>query len=105
MKQNIPKHVREIVWKKNIGKRWKGKCFVPWCDNKFTVLSSWHVGHNIPESKGGSLEINNLKPICSDCNLGMGNRYTINEWSYTFIDIKYLEKKAIKILSKKFLIK
>jgi len=80
-KLNIPKRIRALVWKQYIGKKWKGKCYVEWCNNKFDVLSSWHVGHNLPESKGGTLNIKNLRPICCDCNLGMGNRYTIDEWS------------------------
>jgi len=106
-KINIPKRVRSMVWEKYIGKKWKGSCNVNWCNNKFNVLSSsWHVGHDIPESKGGSLNISNLRPICSDCNIGMGNNYSIQEWSSTFKDaeekknIKKLEKSAIKILLK-----
>ena len=76
-----------------------GKCNVSWCNNKFTILSSWHVGHNIPESKGGDLTIENLRPICPDCNLGMGNRYSIEEWSESFDRVYFLEKKVIRILS------
>jgi len=88
-KINIPKRVRSIVWEKYIGKKWKGSCYVKWCNNKFNVLSSsWHVGHDIPESKGGSLNISNLRPICSDCNLGMSNQYSIQEWTNTFSEIK-----------------
>jgi hypothetical protein len=41
----------------------------------------YHVGHNIPESRGGATNINNLKPICARCNLSMGNYYSIEEWS------------------------
>ena len=97
-KKNIPKRIRELVWKNNIGEEWKGKCYVAWCDNVFTVLSSWHVGHNKPESKGGTIDINNLKPICCDCNLGMGNRYTIEEWSTEFNSFNSSENKVIDIL-------
>ena len=84
MKKNIPKRVRSVVWEKYIGEKWKGKCNVSWCNNTFNVLSSWHVGHNKPESKGGDLSIENLRPICPDCNLGMGNNYSIEEWSASF---------------------
>jgi len=38
------------------------------------------VGHNIPFSKGGSSELDNLVPICGECNNGMGDRYTIVEY-------------------------
>ena len=99
-KTQIPKRVRELVWKTYIGKRWSGKCAVKWCDTKLNVMSSWHVGHNQPESKGGSLCINNLRPICSECNLGMGNRFTIQEWSNKYYYLNRLEKKAVKVLTK-----
>ena len=98
-KQNIPKRVREIVWKRYIGQRWKGNCKVSWCDNKFTVLSAWHVGHNKPESKGGDLSIENLRPICPECNLGMGNKYSIEEWSENFDKYYRMEKQVVKILT------
>ena len=38
------------------------------------------IDHVIPRSKGGGNELKNLKPICSSCNMSMGNRYTIKEW-------------------------
>tara|TARA_B100000427_G_C15383219_1_gene539886 strand:- start:102 stop:449 length:348 start_codon:yes stop_codon:yes gene_type:complete len=98
-KISIPKRVREIVWKKYIGKKWRGKCSVSWCDNKFSVLSAWHVGHNKPESKGGDLSIDNLRPICAECNLGMGNRYSIDEWSSEFDKYHAYENEAIKIIA------
>jgi len=40
----------------------------------------FHVGHNLPESKGGTLELGNLRPICARCNLSMSDSYTISEW-------------------------
>lgn len=41
----------------------------------------FHVGHNIPESRGGTLDLKNLRPICARCNLSMSNRYTIDQWN------------------------
>jgi len=79
MKAKIPKAIREQVWIKNIGKKYENKCYIPWCSNKITVFD-FHVGHDIPVSKGGTLDINNLKPICSRCNLSMSDNYTIQEW-------------------------
>lgn len=81
--KSIPKGVREQVWiyynKNNFSK----KCYVKWCKNIINVFD-FHVGHNIPKSKGGTDTIDNLKPICSRCNLSMNNNYTIDEWSDTF---------------------
>jgi len=48
------------------------------------MSANWHVGHNIPESWGGRTCLNNLRPICSDCNLGMGARMTIDTWERDF---------------------
>ena len=82
-KATIPKALREQVWLKRMGKCFEGKCYVSWCKNTITVFD-FHVGHNKPESKGGTLSIDNLEPICSRCNLSMGDNYTITEWNKTF---------------------
>jgi len=79
-RKNIPKAVREQVWIQYIGKRFKNKCYIHWCKNKINVFN-FHVGHNKPESKGGTLNLNNLRPICSRCNLSMSNNYTITQWN------------------------
>ena len=89
-KETIPKALREQTWLQTIGKKYDSKCYIPWCNNIITVFD-FHVGHNIPESKGGELTIDNLKAICSRCNLSMGDRYTIDEW----IKFKKKEKKCL----------
>ena len=80
LKEHIPKRVRELVWTTYNGKVFSCNCYVTWCDNKLNVFN-FQVGHDLPESKGGTLDIDNLKPICSSCNLSMGNKYTITEWN------------------------
>ena len=82
-KANIPKAVREQVWVKRMGQSFHGPCTVTWCNNQITVFD-FHVGHNIPESKGGTLSITNLEPICARCNLSMSDTYTITEWNKIF---------------------
>jgi 5-methylcytosine-specific restriction endonuclease McrA len=79
-KTRIPKAIREQCWLKNMGEVFETTCYIHWCKNKINVFN-FQVGHDIPESKGGSLNIDNLKPICCRCNLSMGNRYTIQEWN------------------------
>jgi hypothetical protein len=79
-KEAIPKRIRELVWTTNNGETFTHKCYVSWCDNNINVFN-FQVGHDIPESKGGTLDIDNLKPICASCNLSMSNKYTICEWS------------------------
>lgn len=80
MKEKIPKALREQVWITHVGKKFHTKCTVRWCKNTISVFD-FQCGHNVPESKGGSLELSNLRPICARCNLSMNDSYTIDQWS------------------------
>tara|TARA_B100001059_G_scaffold130941_1_gene131036 strand:- start:2119 stop:2460 length:342 start_codon:yes stop_codon:yes gene_type:complete len=82
-KKSIPKAVREQCWLKHYGSEFESKCHVSWCDNYINVFN-FHVGHDKPESKGGTLNLDNLFPICARCNLSMSNNYTISEWNNMF---------------------
>lgn len=79
-KKAIPKALRDQVWLKHMGKVYEGKCKIRWCSNTMNV-TNFHCGHNVPESKGGATDLNNLIPICSNCNTSMSNVYTIDEWN------------------------
>ncbi len=79
-KETIPKAVREQVWLASFGKEYEHSCYISWCKNTISVFD-FHVGHDQPESKGGTLSINNLKPICARCNLSMSDNFTIQEWN------------------------
>lgn len=78
-KQKIPIALRQACWVRQFGETYRHKCFVDWCHRKITCFD-FEVGHNLPESKGGTLDLDNLRPICRQCNIGMGNTYTIDEW-------------------------
>jgi hypothetical protein len=80
-KQNIPKAIREQCWIQSFGKTsFEHKCYVSWCENIINPFD-FHVGHDKPESKGGTLDVDNIKPICARCNLSMSDNYTISEWN------------------------
>lgn len=79
-KKTIPKKIREQLWLNYNGEIFKSKCLINWCSNTIDVFN-FHVGHDIPESQGGSLDLENLVPICDRCNLSMSDNYTIKEWN------------------------
>jgi hypothetical protein len=85
-KKVISKKLREEVWLKHFGKTFSSKCPVQWCTREISVFA-FEVGHNIPESKGGKTTIDNLIPICGECNRSMGDRFTIDEFSKQFAAI------------------
>ena len=71
-KQSIPKHIKKLVWNTYIGNDIiKHRCL---CCKKITIENTFfECGHVISEKDGGSLEISNLRPICSECNRSMGS--------------------------------
>jgi len=83
MKTKIPRALREQVWLVHVGPKFQYKCKVSWCTNTMNVFD-FQCGHNIPESRGGATDVNNLLPICSRCNLSMGSQFTIDEWNKKF---------------------
>lgn len=78
-KAKIPAAVQEAIWITKMGRVFEGKCLTTWCPNTITVFD-FHAGHDIPESKGGSIAVENLFPICARCNQSMGDRYTFQQW-------------------------
>lgn len=91
-KATIPTAFREQIWLRDCGKAYESKCRVTWCQNRMTVWD-FQAGHNIPESRGGHTVPDNLIPICSRCNVSMGNRYTIDEWNSLSQEPKPLHKR------------
>lgn len=69
-RKKLSKDQRIEVWKRYIGvKEAEGPCYV--C-GKTIHISDFDVGHNIARAKGGSDNIANFRPICRQCNRGMG---------------------------------
>ena len=92
-----------MVWMRYNRERFRAKCQVSWCKNTITPFA-FEVGHNIPESKGGSTTLDNLMPICSSCNRSMGNNYSITEYSEKFADASKKEKSSpFKGMFKRFI--
>ena len=79
-KKILPKALRQQVWLNIYGDQFNGKCPINWCNNIISVFS-FHTCHNTPKSLGGETSINNLLPLCKDCNLGIGDKMTATEWN------------------------
>ena len=52
-KATIPKAIREQCWIQVFGEKFKEKCYINWCENGINVFD-FHVGHDKPESEGGT---------------------------------------------------
>lgn len=70
-RKSIPKSIRENCWDKYVG-RDKGTCMCFCCEKKEIRQSCFHCGHVKSVAHGGKDTIDNLRPICSSCNLSMG---------------------------------
>jgi 5-methylcytosine-specific restriction endonuclease McrA len=91
-KEKITVASHNAVWLKYMKKKQKGKCYC--CKQQEVTFINFFVGHNKARSKQGSNHISNLRPICRDCNLAMGNRYTIEAFRKKFFAKK--RKKKVK---------
>lgn len=70
-KKNIPSSVRRDIFNRDFNGKYKGNCYV--CE-KVIDRDNSHIGHIIPEHKGGKCVLSNLKAICISCNLSMNVR-------------------------------
>lgn len=70
-KRSIPSTVKRLVWNEYIGEDiGKAKCMC--CKTTDITQLSFHCGHIVPEATGGEISVNNLRPICQNCNSSMG---------------------------------
>ena len=85
-KSKISKKLKDEVWKTYYDNKEKTKCPIIECSNIISK-NSFHTGHIISEKNGGTLDIDNLHPICSECNMKMGckNWYDYDKKSYNNI--------------------
>jgi hypothetical protein len=71
-KKSIPLALKKLVWNKYIGEDiGKSKCLC--CGLTDILQISFHCGHIVAEIDGGKLSIDNLMPICQNCNSSMGS--------------------------------
>lgn len=102
-KNKIPKKIKELTWNEYIGiEKGVSPCFC--CGVTQISQMNFHCGHCVSEANGGSLEVDNMRPICSGCNGSMGSK-NMNDFIKKFklngkiIDPVIVQKDFIKITS------
>ena len=70
-KEPIPAAIKTLVWNKWVGeKEAETGCY---CCRVTTIsMRHFHCGHVVSEKRGGKCTIDNLRPVCANCNLSMG---------------------------------
>jgi hypothetical protein len=70
-KEPIPAAVKTLVWNKWVGeKEAEAGCYA--CRVTTISMRHFHTGHVVSEKHGGKCTIDNLRPVCANCNLSMG---------------------------------
>ena len=94
-KEKIPATVRNIVWATHIGKdKTSGDCYC--CGVETISKANFAVGHVLAEANGGSLLVDNLRPICTLCNSSMGKRNMLDFMTTHGINSNFEKKKSPK---------
>ena len=88
--RKITKPLRKKVWK---------KCRSNMCEicNKEITFENFEAGHIKARCRGGTIDIDNLIPICFTCNRGMGTRDAYEYKKDEYPDDVILEEEEIEI--------
>jgi 5-methylcytosine-specific restriction endonuclease McrA len=71
-KKNIPKTLKKQVWDTWVGPT-IGETNCLCCEHQKVRQIEFHCGHIKAEVTGGKTNVENLRPICAQCNLSMGS--------------------------------
>lgn len=71
-RKSIPKKIREDAWNKYVGNKNEVLCLC--CRTSKITAFTFHAGHVIADAHGGTITVDNIRPICSACNQSMGAR-------------------------------
>lgn len=70
-RKSFPKSLRHSLWRETFQDSMNGYCFVCSCS---VNIENFHAGHIISVKNGGTDNKDNLRVVCSLCNLSMGIR-------------------------------
>jgi hypothetical protein len=73
---SIPQIVKTKTWESHIGKVYEAYCLC--CNLNLISSTNFHCGHVISRKNNGTNTIENLRPICSQCNLSMNSTNMID---------------------------
>ncbi len=68
----IPISTKNKVWREWCGNSLDSQCF---CCLGNISYEKWHCGHILSHAHGGTMEPDNLRPICKECNLKMSSMH------------------------------
>ena len=73
-RKSIDAYTRKKVWDFYIGQHTSALCFCCWKNviTPFTYCNTFQAGHIISHKNGGKETLENMLPICRDCNMLMG---------------------------------
>ena len=76
-RKSINPHLRSRIWEIHVGISTRAKCFCCWKNEitPFTGNNVFHAGHIHSHFNGGKESIENLIPICRDCNTNMSSEH------------------------------
>lgn len=77
-RKSISASLRIKIWKNIFGDPPTFETICPICDNNKMLMddgTSWEVSHIVSFANGGDEEIENLRPICKQCNRSMSNKH------------------------------
>jgi hypothetical protein len=66
----VPSKMRDELWRSHFGDTFIGSCKC--CNQKIDMKKDYEAGHIISQYNGGKTRLNNLIPLCSECNRDMG---------------------------------
>ena len=72
-KEKIPISLKQRVWKTYFPNNKKKRCPITKC-KKFILSDKFSTGHIVSEDNNGTLDLDNLYPICTGCNSQMGSK-------------------------------
>lgn len=91
---------RMLLWLRYFGIQAKGECAAG-CGKIMALASRWEAGHVKARAHGGTTELDNMRPICNECNSLQGTQnmhdFAVKEMNLKLSD-HYLNEESANVL-------